>query len=154
MYTTQITRKVEFDAGHRIPSHDSKCRNVHGHRYVLEVTIEGPVKANRGLSDDGMVVDFSNIKQILNDLFVDKWDHAFLVYELDSSMRAALESLFVGHNTVVLPFIPTAEKLAEYVFDTLSDYLILVNSPCKVFRVKLYETPNCFAEIYAAKRIR
>ncbi|MDP2056292.1 MAG: 6-carboxytetrahydropterin synthase, partial [Thiobacillus sp.] len=34
-----ITRRLEFDAGHRIPNHASQCRHLHGHRYALEITL-------------------------------------------------------------------------------------------------------------------
>ena len=49
-----VTRKLEFDAGHRIPDHRSQCRNLHGHRYVLEVTLAGDIVNSPGASDNGM----------------------------------------------------------------------------------------------------
>ena len=51
-----ITRKLEFDAGHRIPDHKSQCRNLHGHRYTLEITLTGAVIDVEGNSDNGMTV--------------------------------------------------------------------------------------------------
>ncbi|RDS98986.1 6-carboxytetrahydropterin synthase QueD, partial [Burkholderia contaminans] len=48
-----ITRKLEFDAGHRIPDHRSQCRNLHGHRYVLEVTLRGDLVDPEGAPDRG-----------------------------------------------------------------------------------------------------
>ncbi|EWM45059.1 6-pyruvoyl tetrahydropterin synthase family protein [Bordetella holmesii 70147] len=59
-----VTRRLEFDAGHRIPDHRSQCRNLHGHRYVLELTLTGDVVQAPGQSDNGMVMDFSDIKHI------------------------------------------------------------------------------------------
>jgi 6-pyruvoyl tetrahydropterin synthase/QueD family protein len=59
-----ITRKLEFDAGHRIPDHKSQCRNLHGHRYTLEITLVGAVIDVEGSSDNGMIMDFSDIKSI------------------------------------------------------------------------------------------
>ena len=58
----KITRRLEFDAGHRIPNHGSQCRHLHGHRYALEVTVGGPVVATPGAADEGMVIDFSAVK--------------------------------------------------------------------------------------------
>ena len=60
----QITTRLEFDAGHRIPSHKSQCRNLHGHRYAIEITLSGDVIHSEGVSDDGMVMDFSDVKAI------------------------------------------------------------------------------------------
>ena len=55
----RITRRLEFDAGHRIPNHQSQCRHLHGHRYALEITLGGGVIDAAGRPDDGMVMDFS-----------------------------------------------------------------------------------------------
>ncbi|HWT70667.1 MAG TPA: 6-carboxytetrahydropterin synthase, partial [Oxalicibacterium sp.] len=96
-----ITRKLEFDAGHRIPDHKSQCRNLHGHRYTLEITLVGEVIDEEGSSDNGMIMDFSDIKTLANQHLVDVWDHAFLVYEKDAKVRTFLESL-PGHKTVVI----------------------------------------------------
>ena len=71
-----ITRKLEFDAGHRIPDHNSQCRNLHGHRYVLEITLTGGVVDKDGQSDNGMIMDFSDVKKLANSALVDVWDHA------------------------------------------------------------------------------
>ena len=111
-----VTRRLEFDAGHRIPDHRSQCRNLHGHRYVLEITLTGDVVQAPGESDNGMLMDFSEIKHIAKTHIVDVWDHAFLVYEGDAAVRGFLDSL-PGHKTVVLDRIPTAENLAQIVFD-------------------------------------
>lgn len=76
-----ITRKLEFDAGHRIPDHKSQCRNLHGHRYTVEITLVGKVIEAEGNSDNGMIMDFSDVKTLAKQHLVDVWDHAFLVYE-------------------------------------------------------------------------
>ena len=76
-----ITRKLEFDAGHRIPDHKSQCRNLHGHRYTLEITLIGNVIEQEGSSDNGMIMDFSDVKALAKQHLVDVWDHAFLVYQ-------------------------------------------------------------------------
>src|SRR6478672_9438753 len=101
-----ITRKLEFDAGHRIPDHQSQCRNLHGHRYVIEITLVGEVVQQEGRSDNGMIMDFSDVKALAKTHLVDPWDHAFLVYENDLAVRQFLDSL-PDHKTVVLPMVPT-----------------------------------------------
>uniref|UniRef100_UPI000666AF60 6-carboxytetrahydropterin synthase n=2 Tax=Burkholderia cepacia complex TaxID=87882 RepID=UPI000666AF60 len=73
-----ITRKLEFDAGHRIPDHRSQCRNLHGHRYVLEITLRGDLVDTEGAPDRGMVMDFADVKALAMEHLVSKWDHAFL----------------------------------------------------------------------------
>ena len=85
-----ITRKLEFDAGHRIPDHKSQCRNLHGHRYTLEITLTGNVIEVEGSSDNGMIMDFSDVKALAKEHLVDVWDHAFLVYEKDHAVKEFL----------------------------------------------------------------
>ena len=140
-----VTRRLEFDAGHRIPDHRSQCRNLHGHRYVLEITLTGDVVQAPGESDNGMLMDFSEIKQIAKQHIVDVWDHAFLVYEGDAAAR--LPDTLPGHKTVVLDRIPTAENLAAIVFETLAPhYHGHYGAELRLTRVRLYETPNCWAD--------
>lgn len=141
-----VTRKLEFDAGHRIPDHRSQCRNLHGHRYVLEITLAGDIVDAPGQSDNGMVMDFSDIKSIAKQHIVDPWDHAFLVYRGDEAVRGFLDTL-PDHKTVVLDCIPTAENLARVVFRTLAPhYLGHYGAQLRLTRVRLYETPNCWAD--------
>ena len=142
-----ITRKLEFDAGHRIPDHNSQCRNLHGHRYVLEITLTGNVVEQDGQSDNGMIMDFSDVKKLANSALVDVWDHAFLVYEKDYAVRTFLDSL-PDHKTVVLPLVPTIENLATIAFDILKlVYTDKFGAGLTLHKIKLFETPNCWAEI-------
>jgi 6-pyruvoyltetrahydropterin/6-carboxytetrahydropterin synthase len=141
-----VTRKLEFDAGHRIPDHRSQCRNLHGHRYTLELTLSGDVIETPGASDNGMVMDFSEIKSIAKRHLVDVWDHAFLVYENDRAVRDFLDSL-PDHKTVVLDRVPTVENLVKIVFDTLTPhYRGHFGHALALTHVRLYETPNCWAD--------
>jgi len=140
----EITRRIEFDSGHRVPSHKSLCRNFHGHRYRLEVTVRGVVLPVRGESDDGMVLDFGDVKRILNEEVVSRWDHAFLVYEGDVQGCAALDLLGEEHRTVRVPFIPTAENMVKEVARLVE--LRLFGGSLLLTRVRLFETPNCWAD--------
>ncbi|HTJ92827.1 MAG TPA: 6-carboxytetrahydropterin synthase QueD [Pararobbsia sp.] len=141
-----ITRKLEFDAGHRIPDHRSQCRNLHGHRYVLEITLEGELVDVEGAPDRGMVMDFADVKALANEHLVHRWDHAFLVYEGDQQVRAFLDTM-PGHKTVVLDRIPTVENLALIAFGILSKvYDQHYGVDLRLKRVRLYETPNCWAD--------
>ena len=142
-----ITRKLEFDAGHRIPDHASQCRNLHGHRYTLLITLTGELVQKEGESDNGMIMDFGDIKTLANLHLVNKWDHAFIVYENDSMVRAFLESLS-DHKTVVIDRVPTVENLAKAAFDILKDvYQDRFGRHLALTKVTLYETPNCWAEV-------
>jgi len=142
-----ITRKLEFDAGHRIPDHNSQCRNLHGHRYTLEITLTGQVVEHEGYADNGMIMDFSDVKALARTNLVDLWDHAFLVYEKDAAVKDFLNSL-PNHKTVVLNRVPTVENLAKIAFDILKPvYQDRFSTGLALSKIKLFETPNCWAEI-------
>ncbi|MFO1345906.1 MAG: 6-carboxytetrahydropterin synthase QueD [Rhodocyclaceae bacterium] len=142
----QITRRLEFDAGHRIPDHKSQCRHLHGHRYALEITLSGDIIGKEGDAANGMVMDFSEVKAIAKQHVVDLWDHAFLVYKGDVAVLDFLRSL-PDHRTVVLDCIPTAENLAEAAFSILEPmYRDTYGNHLRLERVRLYETPNCWAD--------
>jgi len=141
-----VTRRLEFDAGHRIPDHQSQCRHLHGHRYALEVTLEGNVIEQAGDPANGMVMDFSEIKSLAEQHLVDLWDHSFLVYAGDTAIVDFLNTL-PGHKTVVLDCIPTAENLAVKAFSVLDAvYRDTYGNHLRLQRVRLYETPNCWVD--------
>jgi 6-pyruvoyltetrahydropterin/6-carboxytetrahydropterin synthase len=106
-----ITRRLEFDAGHRIPDHKSQCRHLHGHRYAIEITLAGDIIRHDGDPANGMVMDFSEVKTLACEHLVDAWDHAFLVYAGDLPVVSFLASLS-GHKTVLLDCVPTVENRA------------------------------------------
>lgn len=142
----QITRRLEFDAGHRIPNHASQCRHLHGHRYAIEITLSGDIITVEGISEQGMVMDYSEVKRIAKEELVDAWDHAFLVYRNDREVLDFLNSL-ADHKTVVLDVPPTAENLAMLAFRQLdSAYRDTYGNHLRLERVRIYETPNNWAD--------
>lgn len=144
-----ITTRLEFDAGHRIPNHKSQCRNLHGHRYALEITLSGDIITAENISENGMVMDFSDVKSIARSAVVDVWDHAFLVYQKDMEILDFLNSL-PNHKTVVFPTVPTAENMASEAFRILkSKYQDTYGNHLKLEKVRLYETPNSWADALA-----
>ena len=141
-----ITTRLEFDAGHRIPNHKSQCKNLHGHRYAIEITLSGDIITEENTSENGMVMDFSDVKAIAKNAVVDKWDHAFLVYQYDIEVLNFLDSLD-NHKTVIFPTVPTAENMAAEAFKILkSRYQNTYGNHLKLEKVRLYETPNSWAD--------
>ncbi len=145
----EITTRLEFDSGHRIPNHKSQCRNLHGHRYVIEITLNGDIVQNEQTSEDGMVMDFSDVKRIARESVVDVWDHAFIVYKNDTAVLTFLNSL-PDHKTVIFDTVPTAENMAAKAFDILKNqYQDIYGNHLSLSRVRLYETPNSWADATA-----
>ncbi|HRE17308.1 MAG TPA: 6-carboxytetrahydropterin synthase QueD [Rhodocyclaceae bacterium] len=142
----RITRRLEFDAGHRIPDHKSQCRHLHGHRYAIEITLSGAVIDKAGDAANGMVMDFSEVKSLAMTHVVNAWDHAFLAYSGDKPVVDMLHAI-PGHKTVILDCVPTAENLVRVAFDILDKvYRDTYGNHLRLERVRLYETPNCWAD--------
>lgn len=142
-----ITTKLEFDAGHRIPNHKSECKNLHGHRYILEVSISGKIIDDNTQSQYGMVLDFKDVKGLLKKTIVEAWDHAFLVFKEDKEVINFLNSL-PDHKTVILEKVPTAENLALIAKKILDHELATqFGKKLTIKKLKLFETPNNWAEI-------
>ena len=141
-----ITKRLEFDADHRIPQHKSQCRNLHGHRYALEITLEGEPIDDPQSSDHGMLMDFTDVKTLAKDHLVDLWDHAFLVHDADTLIRDLLAQI-PGHKTVVLNRVPTAENLVAIAFEILDPlYTERFGNHLKLSKLRLYETPTSWAD--------
>lgn len=160
----RASKWIEVDAAHRVPAHDSKCRNLHGHRYRVEAVVEGALHAQG--PEAGMVADFGQIKTRLVEVVHDKVDHATMLW-----VRDPLAKLLVPHDwlsqavvamaqgepdvsvavaqvgkVVLLPCVPTAEELARHWFAQLNaklgqDYHGVV----RLAQVVVHETPTSLA---------
>lgn len=144
--TTIIRRYVETDTGHRVPNHRSKCRHMHGHRYRFEAEIEGDVVDIEGVSEEGMLIDFSDVSAILMEQVHDIIDHAFVVYEKDDLLLKMFSALPREHRIVVVPFIPTAENLAKWAFEQVAPHLrTSYGNRLKLKAMHVRETPKSWA---------
>jgi 6-pyruvoyltetrahydropterin/6-carboxytetrahydropterin synthase len=93
-----------------------------------------------------MVMDFSAVKAIAQQHVVDPWDHAFLAWRQDHTIVAFLAGM-PGHKTVLFDAPPTAEHLAQTAFALLDrQYMSQYGNGLRLERVRLYETPNCWAD--------
>ena len=143
---TRIRRYVETDTGHRVPNHKSKCRHLHGHRYRFEAEIEGDVVSEQGVSEEGMLMDFSDVSLILTEKIHDVVDHAFVVFEGDKQAIAALNMMNDDHRTVIVDFIPTAENLAKWAFEQVEPHIQSVyGNKLRLVAMHVRETPKSTA---------
>ena len=146
---TRIRRWVETDTGHRVPNHKSKCRHMHGHRYRWEAELEGYVVTLGGVSEEGMLMDFTDVSAILNEYIHDVVDHAFIVYEGDKQALVALSHMGEEHRTLIVPFIPTAENLAKWAFEQVEPHISSsYGNKLKLHAFHVRETPKSWASWY------
>lgn len=142
-----ISKEIEFDAGHRVPNHRSKCRNPHGHRYRVVATITGTVVDESGASDEGMLLDFGDLKSVLVSFIHDPLDHAFIVYEGDNDLWKCFAD--TPFKIVPFPYIPTAENIARWCWEQIE--LPLRESFRGNFwldNIEVWETPTSTATYY------
>jgi 6-pyruvoyltetrahydropterin/6-carboxytetrahydropterin synthase len=146
----KIVKIIQWDMGHRVMNHRSICRGLHGHRYKAEICVEGDIIQETGVSEEGMVIDFADIKKISLDFIHDKLDHGYMVWEKDTELLNFFKNS-EGHKPVIVPFTPTAENVAKFIFDTLNEKFIdKYENGLKLSSVKLWETPTSYA-LYEGK---
>jgi 6-pyruvoyltetrahydropterin/6-carboxytetrahydropterin synthase len=133
----RITRKYELDMGHCLPDHDGKCYRPHGHRYVVEATVEAELVLAG--AERGMVVDFGRLKAAMEQI-VGSYDHRFVMCE-DDPRREAMLDIFGAEGVATITDPPTAENLAQLWVECLSAVLTV-----PLVGLRVYETPNCWAE--------
>ncbi len=132
------TKKIEFDAAHRIIGHDGGCQMVHGHRYAVEFTF-----ASEDLNHMGMVIDFKEIKNRFKTWIDTNWDHNIILHKDDKILGDMIQG-YTGQKVFYLDYNPTSENIAYYLFDSvlkeafrdLPEYIPL----CKMIRV--FESPT------------
>jgi 6-pyruvoyltetrahydropterin/6-carboxytetrahydropterin synthase len=139
------TRKIEFDAAHRVMEHESKCKFLHGHRYVIEASFISNNTTNN-TDNIGRVIDFGCVKELLGGWIDDNWDHTTILYEKDKLLGDNILAI-TSQNIFYLPKNPTAENMAEYLLNEICPKLF-ANKNVSCVKIKLYETPNCYAEAY------
>ncbi len=137
-----IIKSIEWDMGHRIPNHDSKCKNLHGHRYRLEATFEGKMNTAKGAPKEGMVLDFADLKSMLITEVHDVCDHGFM-YSAEDKKIADFFRLNQDFKAIKVPFIPTAENIVQWIYAKLSKKLKKNHAGrLSLKRLELWETPT------------
>jgi 6-pyruvoyltetrahydropterin/6-carboxytetrahydropterin synthase len=146
MSRIRITKRFHFEMAHTLYEYDGLCRNIHGHSYNLEVTIAGEPRNESGHPKDGMILDFSEFKNIVKANVVNRFDHALMVNRLVPEKQQELLKQ-TTERVIVVDFQPTSENIAVYISEILQQHL-----PAGVilFSIRLYETATSFAEWFAS----
>ncbi|HLZ55670.1 MAG TPA: 6-carboxytetrahydropterin synthase [Ktedonosporobacter sp.] len=142
-----VTREFSFEASHHLPGHKGKCRRPHGHSYRLQISLRGPLIDAPGQSDDGMVMDFDDLKRIVNTTIIEQLSDSVP----RGSAARPLETGGMDHNDLnaVTGIRTTAENLVHWIWDAL----VAGGVPdALLYRIRLWETANGFAEITRAER--
>ena len=145
--TVRITKEFKFEAGHALFGHDGLCKNVHGHSYKLSVTLIGRPIEDTSNVKFGMVMDFSDLKNIVNELVVKPFDHATILNINSPHLELADNMEQWGHKIVRVSYQPTSEKM---VIDFAEKIGVALPSHLKLHHLILRETETCYAEWHAS----
>lgn len=112
-----IVKEFTFDSAHFLPWHEGKCKNLHGHTYKMQVGVKGKLNPN------GIIMDFGDLKNIVNSVVIEKHDHKYL------------NDIYPN---------PTAEIMVLEIFASIKSLLKQIGIDLAF--VRLWETPTSFAE--------
>ncbi len=129
-----LTKRISFAAAHRLKRDDwdeaknqevfGKCYREHGHDYVVEVTVKGPL-----VEADGMVINLFDLKKIIKEEIFDVCDHSNLNKDVEY-LKGKL---------------PTVENMALEFWKRIEPRL---EEPGELFRVRVWESPDNSCEYY------
>lgn len=136
----KVAKRFRWEGAHRLPWHEGRCRDLHGHSYEMFVEVEGEP------DEQGMLIDFKHLKRALAPL-VDDWDHATVVAENDTKLLGIMKES--GWRHVVIPYDTTAENICIFFADHLmNEHRELLDARrIHTVRVRIAETETCYAEV-------
>lgn len=147
MGVIRITKDFRFETGHALYGYDGKCKNIHGHNFKLSVTVTGSPITDKSHSKYGMVIDFSDLKKIINEEIINVYDHATVFNKNTSHIEEANFLSSRGHKILEVDFQPTSEMMvlnfAKIIASKLPDNI-------KLHSLKLQETDTSCAEWFAS----
>lgn len=142
MSILRITKQFTFEMAHALCDYDGLCKNIHGHSYKMDITLAGTPLHDETSPKNGMVMDFGDLKKIVNDNVVSKLDHALVLNK--KTENKVIEILRENYEkVVVVDFQPTTENLLEHIAEILMKRL---PDGVKLCTVRLRETDTSYAE--------
>ena len=145
MSKIRITKIYNFEMAHILKDYDGPCRNIHGHSYKLFVTVSGTPITDSSSPKLGMVMDFKELKTIVKDHIVNRFDHALVINsETDTDMIESMQKNM--EKLILVDYQPTSENL-------IIDFATIISSKLpegvKLFSLRLWETATSYSEWFA-----
>ena len=147
MARIRLTKEFSFESAHALDGYDGLCREIHGHSYRLFVTVKGEPISEEGNPKLGMVMDFGDLKRIVNSEIVDRLDHSFVLRdsEQNAELREVLETKF--KKVVLVDYQPTCENMLADFAERLQRAL---PANVQLYSLRLHETATSYAEWFAS----
>lgn len=140
MPTLRLTKEFRFEGAHALTGYDGKCRHIHGHSYILYVTVKGTPSNPDGNPKNGMLIDFTDLKKIVNENITDVFDHALILRDTAPITHDISEAY---GRVITVPFQPTCENLVIYFADIIKRKL---PQGVSLHSLRLHETATSYVE--------
>lgn len=138
----RVTKRFTMDMAHALWGYDGPCKNIHGHTYHLSVTLLGTPSPDLQDTKLGMVIDFGDLKRIVHEQIISRYDHALVLNDgAPYSKSDLITSEF--EKVILVPYQPTCENLLLHFVDALQHHF--QQNP-RLISVRLEETPTSYAE--------
>ncbi len=145
MAKIRVTKEFRFEMAHALEGYDGLCKNIHGHSYELNVTVTGEPLSDPSSPKLGMVLDFGDLKKIVNEVIVSKFDHALALNRVMAKELAPVRHTAFD-KVIYLDYQPTSELM---VVDFAHRIAALLPPTVKLHSVLLRETATSYAEWFA-----
>ncbi len=145
MAKIRVTKEFNFEIAHALWNYDGPCANIHGHSYKMFVTVIGEPIENGNDPKNGMVIDFGDLKTIVNEQVVHPMDHAIVLNKKATENMNCFDKQMLNKQHIV-DYQPTCENM---VIDFVARIQKHLPKHLKLFSLKLHETATSFAEWFA-----
>lgn len=146
MTKIRLTKEFAFESAHALEGYDGNCSQIHGHSYRLFVTVIGSPIDDPRSPKYGMVMDFGDLKAIVNKTIIDRLDHTMVLKESDHNEQLISTLQQYYSRIEVVDYQPTCENMVSRF---ASDIAALLPEGVELVSIKLHETATSYAEWYA-----
>ena len=145
MAKIRLTKEFRWEMAHALWNYDGLCKNIHGHSYILQVTVIGEPISDTSNPKLGMVMDFGDLKKIVNKLIVDTMDHSLVISE-KSEHQPLMQLNEMFERRHITPYQPTCENM---IADFAGKIKSMLPKDVELHSLRLYETASAWAEWFA-----
>ncbi|MGL4364588.1 MAG: 6-pyruvoyl trahydropterin synthase family protein [Bacteroidales bacterium] len=147
MKKIRVTKEFTFEMAHCLENYDGKCRNIHGHSYRLFVCVMGTPNTDQDSPKLGMLIDFSELKNIVNEHIIQHFDHALMLCKTSNLNKV---QILDNMQKIVVRYQPTCENMVLHIAEILQEKL---PKNINLHSIKLHETATSFAEWFASDNL-
>ncbi len=146
MQKIRVSKEFHFEMAHALWNYDGPCKNIHGHSYKLIVTLIGYPMNDKKNSKNGMLLDFTDLKKIVNETVIQSFDHAILINK-DADIESFFTTKEMFDKIHVLDYQPTCENILLDIVAQLKNKFL---ANLELHSVRLFETSTSFAEWFSS----